>query len=49
MVLGMTHGELALVIFIFGLVFVAALVPRAGAFLGRALAGSPRQPPPPRT
>jgi hypothetical protein len=42
MILGMTHGELALVLFVFGLVYVAALVPRLGAFVGRRLAGGAR-------
>jgi hypothetical protein len=35
----MTHGELGLVLFIFALVYVAAFVPRAGAYVGRRLAG----------
>jgi hypothetical protein len=39
MVLGMTHGELGLVLFIFALVYFAQFVPklgsRAGAWLGR--------------
>jgi len=46
MILGMTHGELALVVFIFGLVYAAALVPRLGAFIGRRLAGKPARRPP---
>jgi hypothetical protein len=44
MVLGMSHSELGLVIFIFGLVYVALLVPKAGAFVGRKLAGKAGQP-----
>jgi hypothetical protein len=49
MLLGMTHAELALVVFIFALVCVAQVVPRVGAFVGRKLAGksSPRLPPGP--
>jgi hypothetical protein len=39
MVLGMTHGELGLVLFIFALVYSAQIVPklgaRAGEWLGR--------------
>ncbi len=34
MLLGMTRGEIGLVLFIFGLVYAAQLVPRLGAFLG---------------
>jgi hypothetical protein len=45
MVLGMTHGELGLVLFIFALVYSAAWVPKLGAAVGRALAG--KQPPGP--
>ncbi len=37
MLFGMTHGELALVVFIFGLVYVSRLLPRAGDLLGRLL------------
>jgi hypothetical protein len=40
----MTHGEIALVAFVFGLVYVAAFVPRFGAFVGRKLAGHPGGP-----
>jgi hypothetical protein len=47
MVLGMTHGELGLVLFVFGLVFSAALVPRLGAFIGRKLAGAGKKSPAP--
>jgi len=39
MLLGLTGGEFALVAFVFGLVYVAAFVPRFGAFVGRKLAG----------
>jgi hypothetical protein len=39
MLLGMTRGEFALVVFVFGLVYSAALVPRVGAFVGRHVAG----------
>jgi len=48
MLLGMTHAELALVVFIFGLVCIAQVVPRAGAFVGRKLGPRPssRVPPP---
>ncbi len=42
MLFGMTEGELGLVLFVFGLVYVAAFVPRAGAFIGRRLAGGSR-------
>ena len=37
MLLGMTHGELALVVFIFALVYASRLLPRAGDLLGRLL------------
>jgi Sec-independent protein translocase protein TatA len=40
MLFGMTPGEVALVAFIFGLVFAAAHVPRAGALLGRKIAAA---------
>lgn len=43
-VLGMTEGEISLVAFVFGLVYVAAYVPRFGAFVGRKLAGHPDTP-----
>jgi hypothetical protein len=36
---GVTRGELGLVLFVFGIVYVAAFVPRAGASIGRRLAG----------
>ncbi len=47
MVLGMTHGELGLVLFVFCLVYFASVVPKLGAFVGRRLAGKPasRRPP----
>ena len=35
--LGLSNGELGLVLFIFGLVYSAALMPRLGAFVGRQL------------
>ena len=35
---GMTLGEIGLVCFDFGLIYVAALVPRLGAYVGRTLA-----------
>ncbi len=38
MVLGMTHGELGLVLFIFGLVYAAHVVPKIGARVGDWLA-----------
>jgi hypothetical protein len=44
----MTQGELTLVVFVFGLVYVAAFVPRFGAFVGRKLAGKPTAPTTPR-
>jgi hypothetical protein len=34
MALGMTHGELGLVVFVFALVYVAQWVPKAGERLG---------------
>lgn len=37
MVLGMTHGEIALVVFIFCLVYASRLLPRAGDWIGRLL------------
>jgi len=37
MVLGMTHGELGLVIFIFALVYSAQIVPKIGARVGASL------------
>jgi len=37
MVLGMTRGEIALVVFIFFLVYVSAYLPGVGRWLGRAL------------
>lgn len=37
MLFGMTHGEIALVVFIFCLVYVSRLLPRAGDLLGRLL------------
>ena len=37
MFLGMTHGEIALVVFIFALVYASRLLPRAGDLLGRLL------------
>jgi hypothetical protein len=45
MLLGMTRGELGLVVFVFLLVYSAALVPKVGAFLGRKLAGGASRPP----
>ena len=39
MLLGMTRGEIGLVIFIFGLIYSAQLVPRLGELLGELLAG----------
>ncbi len=48
MIFGMTRSELGLVVFIFGLVYFALFVPKAGAFVGRKLAAKPR-PPAPRT
>jgi hypothetical protein len=47
MILGMTHGEFALVVFVFALVYCALLVQKLGAYLGRALAGRPKPPPAP--
>jgi hypothetical protein len=41
MLLGMTCGEIALVVFVFGLVYSASRVPRLGAFIGRKLAPRP--------
>lgn len=41
MLLGMTRGEIGLVIFIFGLIYSAQLVPRLGEVLGELLAGGP--------
>jgi hypothetical protein len=40
----MTHGEIVLVAFVFGLVYFAAFVPRLGAFVGRKLAGQAGRP-----
>lgn len=37
MVYGYTYGELALTAFIFGLIYLAAYLPRAGRMVGRAL------------
>jgi hypothetical protein len=37
MVLGMTHGELGLVLFIFGTVYFAQFVPKLGARAGQWL------------
>ncbi len=37
MLFGMTRGEIGLVVFIFGLVYVAAFLPRMGAWLGDKL------------
>jgi hypothetical protein len=34
MIFGMTRGEIGLVLFIFGLVYIAAFLPRIGAWLG---------------
>ena len=34
MLLGMTRGEIGLLVFIFALVYFAQLVPRLGEFLG---------------
>lgn len=45
MLLGMTYGEIALVVFVFGLVYSASRVPRVGAFVGRRLAAKPARPP----
>jgi len=42
----MTTGEIELVVFVFGLVYAAAFVPRFGAFVGRKLAGGSTPPPP---
>ena len=39
MLLGMTRGEIGLVIFIFGLIYSAQLVPRLGELVGELLAG----------
>ncbi|MEO6574038.1 MAG: hypothetical protein ABIP89_09375 [Polyangiaceae bacterium] len=35
----MTRGEIGLVLFIFGLVYVAAFLPRMGAWLGERVFG----------
>ena len=37
MVLGMTHGEVGLVVFVFVLIYVAQWVPRAGDWAGALL------------
>jgi hypothetical protein len=37
MLFGMTRGEIGLVVLIFGLVYVAAFLPRMGAWLGDKL------------
>jgi hypothetical protein len=39
MLFGMSPGEVGLVVFIFGLVYFAQLVPRLGAFVGEKLGG----------
>ncbi len=41
MVYGYTYGELALTAFIFGLIYLAGLLPRAGRMVGRALGDEP--------
>jgi len=41
-IFGMTHGELGLVLFVFALVYFALLIPKAGAYVARALAGKPK-------
>jgi hypothetical protein len=38
MLLGMTRGEIGLVLFIFALVYFAQIVPKIGEFLGEKLA-----------
>ncbi len=45
MLLGMTYGEIALVVFVFGLVYSASRVARVGAFVGRRLVAKPGRPP----
>jgi len=37
MLLGMTHGELELVVFVFALIYVAQWVPKAGDWVGALL------------
>jgi hypothetical protein len=44
MLLGMTAGELGLVVFVFVVVYIAALVPKVGAFIGRKLSGGASPP-----
>jgi hypothetical protein len=43
MLLGMTHGEIGLVLFVFGLTWGAVLVPRLGERLGDWLAGGSKR------
>ena len=43
MIFGMTRGEIGLVIFLFALIYVGVIVPKAGARLGAYLAAAQRR------